>query len=389
MASILRTEGRKFAFVKESIMTSKKKIRYGVVGLGYIAQLAVLPGFRNATSNSELAALISDDTEKLKKLSRQYKVDHVYSYDEYEDCLLSNEIDAVYIALPNHMHREFTVRAAKAGIHVLCEKPMAVTENECVEMMLAAAENGVKLMIAYRLHFDRSNLKAVEEIQKGAIGDPRIFNSVFTMQVQDDNIRLAPIEEGGGTLYDIGIYCINAARYLFREEPLEALACSATNTDQRFRNCDEMTGVILRFPDDKFANFTCSFGASSVSTYQIVGTKGNLLVESPYEYAEKHVHYLTVDGVTKTQRYPRRDQFGPELVYFSDCILQDKNPEPSGLEGLIDVAIIQGIYQSAFQGRPVWLDLADKTRRPDLKQQITKPPVRKPELIHAEGPSDE
>jgi predicted dehydrogenase len=170
---------------------------------------------------------------------------------------------------------------------------------------------------------------------------------------------------------------------------LEVFACSATNTDDRFRNCDEMTSVVLRFPGDKLANFTCSFGASSVSMYQIVGTKGNLLVESPYDYAEKRVQYLTIDGVTKTQRYGRTDQFAPELVYFSDCILQDKNPEPSGLEGLIDVAIIQGIYQSAFQGRPVWLDLADKTKRPDLDQQITKPPVREPELIHAEGPSDD
>lgn len=370
-------------------MPGKKKIRYAVVGLGYIAQKAVLPAFRNASANSQLAALVSNDQDKLKKLSHKYKVDLTYSYDDYEDCLRSGEIDAVYIALPNHMHRDFTIRAAKAGIHVLCEKPMAVTEKECTEMILATAENKVKLMVAYRLHFDRSNLEAIEQIRKGTIGDLRIFNSVFTMQVQEDNIRLASIEKGGGTLYDIGIYCINAARYLYQEEPLEVFAFSAMNTDSRFRNCDEMTSVVLRFPGDKLANFTCSFGASSVSTYQIVGTKGNLVVESAYEYAEKHTHYLTVEGITKTKHYGRRDQFAPELLYFSNCILENKNPEPSGLEGLIDVAIVQAIYESAFKEKPVRLDLAEKRTRPDLEQKITRPAVKEPDLIHADPPSGE
>jgi predicted dehydrogenase len=369
-------------------MNSKKKIRYAVLGLGYIAQKAVLPAFRNASANSQLAALVSDDPDKLKKLSNQYKVDLVYSYDDYEDCLRSGEIDAVYIALPNDMHRDFTVRAAKAGIHVLCEKPMAVTESECNEMILAAAENKIKLMIAYRLHFDRSNLEAIRKVQDGAIGDLRIFHSEFTMRVQGDNIRLSPIERGGGTMYDIGIYCINAARYLFQEEPLEVFAMSAMSTDDRFRNCDEMTSVSLRFPGDKLANFVCSFGASPISNYQIIGTKGDLMVESAYEYAEKHVHYLTVDGITSTRRYGLRDQFAPEMIYFSNCIIEGKNPEPSGLEGLIDVSIIRAIYDSAFNGKLVRLDVAEKRKRPQPEQAITRPAVKEPDLIHAEPPSE-
>jgi glucose-fructose oxidoreductase len=187
-----------------------KKIRYAVVGLGYIAQNAVLPAFAHAR-NSELTALVSDNPTKLKKLSKKYCVPHTYSYEEYSECLESGEVDAVYIALPNHMHRAYTEAAARAGVHVLCEKPMAVTEEDCQAMIAAAEKNNIKLMIAYRLHFEEANLRAVELVQSGKLGEPRVFDSVFTMQVKPGNVRLQK-EKGGGTLYDIGIYCINAAR---------------------------------------------------------------------------------------------------------------------------------------------------------------------------------
>ena len=139
-----------------------KRIRYAVAGQGYIAQAAVLPAFKNAVKNSELVALISDDPAKLVKLARKYDVKHTYDYSEYDKCLGSGEVDAVYIALPNHMHEEYTIRAARAGVHVLCEKPMALTVGECQSMIQACRENRAKLMIAYRLHFEKSNLKAIE-----------------------------------------------------------------------------------------------------------------------------------------------------------------------------------------------------------------------------------
>ena len=229
-------------------MQSPRKIRYAVVGLGHIAQVAVLPAFAHAKKNSQLAALVSDDPEKLKTLSRRYKVDHVFSYDEYNDCLRSGMVDAVYIALPNHLHADFTIRAARAGIHVLCEKPMAVTEKECRAMIQAAENNRIKLMIAYRLHFEQANMTAVRLVRSGKIGVPRFFTSSFSMQVRPDNIR-TDREKGGGTLYDIGIYCINAARYLFGAEPTEVFAYSSANKkDPRFKEIDEMTSAVMRFP---------------------------------------------------------------------------------------------------------------------------------------------
>jgi len=169
--------------------------------LGHISQNAVLPAFRNARRNSRVTALVSSDPRKLKTLSKKYKVEGMYSYEQYEECLRT--VDAVYIALPNSMHAEYTIRAADAGVHVLCEKPMAVTVAECERMIRACREASVKLMIAYRLHFEEINLKAIELVRRGRLGDPKFFNSSFAMRVKPGNIRTQPREVGGGTLYDI------------------------------------------------------------------------------------------------------------------------------------------------------------------------------------------
>src|SRR5688500_15706034 len=139
-------------------------VRYAVVGLGHIAQVAVLPAFAHAR-NSTLAALVSDDARKRQELARRYRVESTYGYDQFEECL--EQVDAVYIALPNSMHAEYTIRAAQAGVHVLCEKPMAVTVEECQRMIAACRKAGVKLMIAYRLHFETLNLAAMEVARRG------------------------------------------------------------------------------------------------------------------------------------------------------------------------------------------------------------------------------
>ena len=365
----------------------KRKIRYGVVGLGHIAQVAVLPAFAHA-ENSELTALISDDPEKLEKLGRRYKVKGRFSYDQYEECLTSSTVDAVYIALPNHLHREYSERAARAGIHVLCEKPMAVTEEDCLSMIRVAEENGVKLMVAYRLHFEEANLKAIELVQGGKLGDPRLFESVFTMQVKAGDIRLNPRELGGGPLYDIGVYCINAVRNLFGAEPMEVMAFSANGGDPRFQQSEETTTAILRFPGrERLASFTCSFNAGDVSTYRVVGTQGELIMDPAYEYAGELKQRVTVDGRSRERTFSKRDQFAPELISFSECILTGAAPEPSGWEGLADVRIIRALYRSTESGQPVTLDPFSRDDRPSIQQEIHRGEVSQPELINTESPT--
>ncbi len=367
--------------------SSRRKVRYGVVGLGHIAQTAVLPAFKNASKNSELVAIFSQDESKRTELGRKYHVPIACSYEDYRQCLSAGEIDAVYIAEPNSLHCTFAVQAAEAGVHVLSEKPLAVTEQQCGAMITACRRHRVKLMTAYRLHFEKANLEAAQLVQSGKLGEPRYFNSIFSMQTKAGNIRLQKAL-GGGTLYDIGIYCINAARNIFREEPIEVVALTANNGERRFREVEEMTGAILRFPGERLATFVCSFGAADVARYSVIGTRGVLEMTNAYEYAAPVQMQLTINGKQQRRTFSKRDQFGPELVYFSDCVLKDREPEPSGVEGYNDVHIIRSLYQSARTGRPVKVKALKKRRWPSLRQEIKRPPIREPEKVRAEAPTD-
>lgn len=364
---------------------SRRRVRYAVVGLGHIAQIAILPAFRSA-ANSELFALVSGDSGKLEKLGRKYALEHLYSYEDYSRAL--SNVDAVYLALPNHLHREYAVRAAAAGVHVLCEKPMAVTAEDCQAMIDAADQNHAKLMIAYRLHFEAGNLEAIRLANSGKLGDLRVFSSEFSQQVADDNVRVSEsVSRGGGPVYDMGVYCINAARYLFASEPTEVLAVTGNGGDQRFQHVEEMTSVVLCFPRERLATFTCSFGAADIGRYALIGTKGWLRAEPAYEYAMAIKHQVTVGEKTKTSTFPKRDQFAAQLVYFSDCVLKDKEPEPSGLEGLADVRIVEAIYESARTKRAIHLPELLTWKRPSLNQEIHRPAHGKPRIVHAKPPS--
>jgi predicted dehydrogenase len=361
----------------------KRVIRYAVVGCGHIAQVAVLPAFGNARRNSKLTAIVSGDALKRDELKKKYDIERAVDYGQYDELLKGGDIDAVYIALPNNMHAEYAERAARAGIHVLCEKPMAMTEAECELMGRVAREAKVKLMVAYRLHFERANLEAIEIARSGRIGEPRLFTSTFTMSVVPGNIRVRR-EMGGGVLYDIGIYCINAVRGLFRDEPTEVWATGAGVIG----DVEESVSAVLRFPNERLASFTCSFGATKVSEYRLVGTKGELAVDPAYEYAKPLEHRLALEGtVVSERRFAKRDQFAPELLYFSDCILQNRDPEPSAEEGLADVRIIRALYQSMESGRPVELAPFQRRERQSLEQEIRRPPIEKPSVIHAQAPS--
>src|SRR5438067_1835972 len=292
----------------------ERTIRYAVVGLGWIAQEAVLPGFRNA-KNSVLAALVSDDPVKARKLSKSYHAAS-YSYAEYDDLLKSGAVDAVYIALPNSLHAEYCLRAANARVHVLCEKPLATTSRECEEIIRAARDTGVKVMTAYRLHFEPANLRAVELVKSGKLGEPRVFSSIFCQQVQPDNVRLSK-DLAGATLMDMGIYPINAARYLFRDEPEEAVAVGGAKGEERFKEVHEAVSAILRFPGDKLATFTCSFGAAEIDEWHVAGTRGTISLQPGFGYHTKLKLISTIEGRRHQETIPRHDQLGAEIVYFS------------------------------------------------------------------------
>lgn len=362
-------------------------VRYAVVGLGHIAQVAVLPAFGNA-ENSELAAFVSGDPDKRDELSERYGVSRAVAYEEYDALLESGDVDAVYVALPNHLHREYTVRAAERGVHVLCEKPMAVTEEECRAMIRACRENDVRLMVAYRLHFEQANMEVAGVVRSGAIGEPRFMESAFGLTVAEDDIRLMPVEEGGGPVYDLGVYCINGARYVFRDEPVEVVARSASRKDPRFEEAPETVSAVLRFPGERIASFTCSFGSADVEAYRVVGTEGEVRVDPAYGYVSSLAYEVRTGDDIRRKEFPKRDQFAPELIHFSECVRQGLDPEPDGNEGMADVHVVQAIHESARTGRAVTLEPVEPQDRPGPEQVRTRPGVEKPEEVKASGPRE-
>jgi predicted dehydrogenase len=253
-------------------------------------------------------------------------------------------------------------------------------------MISVCKEHAVRLMIAYRLHFEEANLRAIELAQSGKLGELRIFSSIFSQEVRPGDVRTQG-ELAGGALYDMGVYAINAARYLFRDEPDEVFATCITGGDGRFLNVDETTTALLRFPGGRVAQLTASLSAAPVSSYRIVGTRGDLRVEPAYDYAKELQHHWTIGDVTCERTFSRRDQFAPELIAFSRCIQEGSEPVSSGEEGLADVRIVRAIFRSAEMGKTVRLTPFERSRRPHIGQQMHMPPVEQVATVRAPAPS--
>ena len=236
-------------------------------------------------------------------------------------------------------------------------------------------------MVAYRLHFEEASLKAIEIARSGKLGEPKLFSAFFSHVVRDDDIRRDASLAGGATL-DLGVYCINAARHLFDAEPEQVLA---TAIDRE--GTDDTVSATLRFPGNRLAQFCVSNSAASVSTYRIAGTEGDLRVEPAFEYVGELVHHLTIGEKTEKKTFKKGDQFAPELEYFSECILNGREPEPSGEEGWCDVRVVEAIFRSAQEQRPIALEPFARNRKPSLAQVDHKPPVKKPKTVNAPSPS--
>jgi predicted dehydrogenase len=361
-----------------------EKVRYAVVGAGWIAQEAFMPALAH-TGNSELGALVTGNPEKGRELGKRYSIEAVTDYDGYDALLRSGVIDAVYLAVPNKLHRDYAVRAAEAGIHILCEKPLAPSEEDCRVMIDAAKANGVRLMTAYRLHFEEATVEALEAVRAGTLGEPRLFSSVFCQQVEVGNHRLKP-GNWAGPLPDMGAYCLNMVRHVFADEPVETMAWAGRGDDPRFSGVDEAVSVLLRFPGDRLAQFTVSYGANPIDEYRIVGTKGDLLAQPGFDFATGLKHRLNVGGETTERQFPAVNQFGGEVSYFSRCIMENCDPEPDGEEGLADVRVMLAIEESLHTGRPQPIRPVPRPCHPNRSQIVRLPPVNAPDLVDAKGP---
>ncbi len=368
-----------------------KKVRYAVIGVGWISQAAMLPGVEH-TGNSEVVALVTSHEQKAGKVGEKYGIKTVVSYNEYGDLLRSGEIDAAYLATPNFDHVNLAVQTLDAGIHLLLEKPMAVSVAECEQMIAAGERSGAKLMVAYRLHFEPGTLKAIERIREGEIGTVRFFNSSFSQQVSGQNHR-AKHGFWAGPVPDMGPYPLNMVRNVFGAEPVEVAALGVNTDPERFADESgtpfaDTVAVTLKFPDERVASFSVSYSGGDVDEYRVVGSKGDLYSNPAYQVGTSIEHELTVEKKKSTHTFQTTDHFGGEMKYFSECILNNSQPEPDGEEGMLDVRVLEAVEKALATEQVQHLPLYTRKRRPDPKQVQTLSKVKEPELVGAHKPSE-
>jgi predicted dehydrogenase len=364
------------------------KVRYAVVGLGDIAQESMMPGVEH-TGNSVVTTLITGDAEKAKKLGEKYDVAGRFHYDEFAEAIASKTFDAIYLATPNWRHEEFIVPALKAGIHVLTEKPLEVSTAQCRKILDAEKMSSAKLMVAYRLHFEAATLDTIARIRSGEFGEVYLFNSTFTQMVNPKNHR-AHSGEAAGPVMDMAPYSVNAARYVFGDEPIEVLSAVGTKHPESGyeQNFADTVAVTLLFPGGKLAQFSVSYFGNLTNSFIAVGTKGSVQLDPAYIYDKALEQVTMVGDKIRRHTFKHTDHFGGELKYFSDCILKDVHPEPDGEEGFADVRVLEGILSALKSGEATKLVPFKRTRRIDTdSQKIELSAVKKPELVHASNPT--
>lgn len=337
-------------------ITQDKPVGWAIVGLGRLSQGQILPGFAEC-KNSKVVALVSGHRDKAEKLATQYGVDFksIYSYETFDKIAENPEIDAVYIVLPNGMHAEYTIRAARAGKHILCEKPMANTAKDCEAMIDACKKADRKLMIAYRCRYEPFNLAAMAAIREGKLGKVRSIVADHGFNIGRGEWRCDKKLAGGGSMMDIGIYSLNAARYLTGEEPTEVFAVESTDRkDPRFAQAgvEDTLHFTLKFPSGALANCTSSYGYAGANRFRAIGERGWLEMEPATSYGGLKLK-ISARGRTEEPLLPSGSHFAREMEHFSECVRENKTPLTPGAEGLRDIKLIEALYRSARTGKAV------------------------------------
>lgn len=338
--------------------SQERKIGYAVVGLGGYGLGIIIPQFKNCR-HSRLVALVSGDPAKARRVAAEYGVPErsLYDYKNFDAIRDNPDIDVVYVCLPVSMHAEYTIRAARAGKHVMCEKPMAVSSAECERMIAACKEAGKKLMIGYRCHFEPNNLEAIRRARAGEIGKLRYFRSEHGFVAGNPSAwRLKKAMSGGGSLMDIGIYALNAARYMTGEEPVAVYATERTDrSDPRFREVEDMIEFELEFPSGVLGSCMSMYSANR-NQILLMGERGRIELEPATSYRGIRLRVGSGAGEEITPPPgPGATMWAGQLDHLADCILQNRTPIVAGEEGLRDIRIIEAVYQSARERRRIVL----------------------------------
>ena len=362
----------------ETLDPPARRLGVAVVGLGHLSLLQILPGFGQAR-HVRVAALVSGERDKARAVAAQYgvKESSLYDYASFDRLRDNPEVDIVYIVLPNAMHAEFTERAARAGKHVLCEKPMATSVADAQRMVDACKQAGRKLMIAYRCQYEPHHRALVAAVRGGQHGPVRLIEAVNGQNNADNgqwrhNLAMA----GGGSLPDVGLYCLNAARYITGEEP-EKVSASLTRpkNDDRFREVEDVVSFTLHFPSGAMAN--CSSGYSfHESRWLRVNMPGaSISLDPAFSYSDIAMqtgHIVGKGNAVDRLQFSPHNQFAREMDHFAQALRAGVEPHTPGEEGLQDQRLIAAIYQAAEGGSVVTLPVVtgrDTTRGPAPKEE--------------------
>jgi len=333
-------------------LPDKDKIGFAVVGLGKLALNQIIPGLKTAKS-AKLVAVVSGDPAKARRVAAEngLPADAIYNYTDYDRMAKDPRIQVVYIVLPNAMHAEYTIRALKAGKHVLCEKPMATSVADAEAMITAAKAANRKLMIAYRCHYEPLNLAAMRRLRSGSLGKPRVIVTDMgrqsTLSDPSDVWRLDLKMSGGGALADMGVYGINAARYLLNEEPVEVRAWAKTDrSDPRFREVEDLVAWQFRFPSGTIANGSTSFSYAGTMAYQAFCENGRLVADPACFYGGNRMTLVGVPAAEREPSFPQIDQFEREMDWMAEVVRGTVPLVTPGEEGLQDVRLMTAILES-------------------------------------------
>jgi xylose dehydrogenase (NAD/NADP) len=327
------------------------QLKWGVLGCANIAIHRVIPGIQ-ASATGDVVAIASREAEKAQKTAEKCGIPKAYS--SYEQLLKDPAIDAVYIPLPNHLHKEWTIKAAQAGKHVLCEKPIALNHQEVKQMVEASEQAGVLLAEAfmYRHHPRYAQIQTV--LQSGEIGEIRGIHSNFTFhgEIEKSNVRYVQAM-GGGSLYDIGVYPISAARMILVTEP-EAATVHAYFSKQH-DNVDMMASGMIEFPNQIALTFDCGMWAYYRNELEILGTKGRIIVPSAFvdpQNENSFFHVTTQEG-TRVVETPIVNQYALQADAFAYAIWGEKPLRFGAQDAIKNMLVLDACLQSARERRRI------------------------------------
>ena len=329
-----------------------RKLGVAVVGLGSLTHSHILPALRK-TKHCRLAALVSGSADGLKAMAAKHGLPATscYRYEDFDRIADQPDVDLVFIVLPNSQHAEFTLRAARAGKHVLCEKPMATSVAECRVMIAGCEKAGVQLAIAYRCQFEPHHREAIRLVREKVFGEIKFIEASFGFRIGDpQQWRLRKDLAGGGALMDVGIYVIQAARYLTGEEPNWLFATEAKTDPVKFREVDETLCWQMKFPGGVIASCSTNYVVDGIDRCWVGAERGWFELNPAFNYNR-------IAGRTSAgkMRLPQTDHFVPQLDDFAQCIRAGRQSIVSGEEGLKDMKVVEAIYQSIARGKPVTL----------------------------------